>query len=242
MKRASLNSHRQYDSLDEDARAKLKYQNLLQEFLELQKEFVSKKKKLQTVNQKRETLLAEVRFLRQRYRYLSKIKSAEHELQQDSVQSQNPYLQSKTAKNIGINEAVEGIPGSLPDLDTDMVLEEGGGRSQVQVVVQAPLRKEKKPKKGLINGKTVEKKKISWLDQDLIRSMVAATFLVFPLAGIQLSTDLEGEDCSPDMADLIGFLNCTKIIVMLSQPSPVAVDGAEDAINCLLNHLGVNLS
>ena len=49
------------------------------------------------------------------------IKSQESELQQDSVQSQNPYLQSKTA-NYGINEAVERRPSSLPDLDPNVVI------------------------------------------------------------------------------------------------------------------------
>lgn len=35
------------------------------------------------------------------------------------------------------------------------------------------------------------------------------------------------EDCSPtDVPDGEGFLNCTKIMVMLSQPKPTAVDGA----------------
>ncbi|XVF35685.1 hypothetical protein REPUB_Repub18cG0167500 [Reevesia pubescens] len=164
MKRASLNSHRQYNSfVDEEARARLKHQTLLQEFLELQKEFVSKKKKLQTVDQKRETLLAEVRFLRQRYSYLSMIKSQEYGLQQDSVQSQNLYVQSKMAKNYGINEPVGRSPCSLPDLDPNVVQEEGGGKNQVDV--QAPSRKEKKPKNGLIKGKRVGKKKISWQDE-----------------------------------------------------------------------------
>ncbi|XP_022729399.1 uncharacterized protein LOC111284754 [Durio zibethinus] len=168
MKRASLNSHRQYNnSVDEEARARLKHQNLLQEFLELQKEFVSKKKKLQTVNQKRETLLAEVRFLRKRYSYLSMIKSQEYELQQDCVQSQNPYLQSKMAKNYGINEALERRLCSLPDLDPNLAHEEEGGRGQVDF--QAPLRKEKKPKNCLLNGNRVGKKKISWQDQVVLK-------------------------------------------------------------------------
>lgn len=35
------------------------------------------------------------------------------------------------------------------------------------------------------------------------------------------------EDCSPDAAAMMGFLNCTKIMVMLSHPSPPAVDGAK---------------
>ncbi|XVE71272.1 hypothetical protein DITRI_Ditri10aG0137700 [Diplodiscus trichospermus] len=121
MKRSSLNSHRQYNSVDEEARARLKHQNLLEEYLELQKEFVSMKKKLQTVNQKRETLLAEVRFLRQRYSYLSMTKQ-ECEQLQDSDQSQNPYLQNRMAKNYDINEAVERRACSLPDLDQNVVI------------------------------------------------------------------------------------------------------------------------
>lgn len=166
MKRASLNSQRLYNSNDEVARAKLKHQNLLREFLELQKEFVSKKKKLQTVNQKRETLLAEVRFLRRRYKYLSMTKPLDYELQQESVQSQNPYLQSETAKSYGINEVVERRPSSCSDFETNVVHEEGGRVCQADVQDQAPLRKEKKPKNGLINnGKSVGKKKISWQDQ-----------------------------------------------------------------------------
>ncbi|KHG12704.1 Autophagy-related 18 [Gossypium arboreum] len=157
MKRVSVNS------VDEGTRARLKHQTLLQEFLQLQKEFVSKKKKLQTVNQRRETLLAEVRFLRQRYSYLSTIKSRQPELEQDSVQSQNPYLQSKTVKpkNFSINEAGERRPSSLPGIDPYVAHEEKGGRNRVDV--QALLRNEKS-KNCSINGKRVRKKKISWQD------------------------------------------------------------------------------
>lgn len=36
-----------------------------------------------------------------------------------------------------------------------------------------------------------------------------------------------GDCSSEDAADWMSFLNCTKIIVMLSQPSPPAVDGAK---------------
>ncbi|MBA0810692.1 hypothetical protein Gohar_002659 [Gossypium harknessii] len=154
MKRVSVNS------VDEGTRARLKHQTLLQEFLQLQKEFVSKKKKLQTVSQRRETLLAEVRFLRQRYSYLSTIKSRQPELGQDSVQSQNPYLQSKTVKpkNFSINEAGERRPSSLPGINPYVVHEERGGRNRVDV--QALLRNEKS-KNCSINGKRVGKKKIS---------------------------------------------------------------------------------
>ncbi|KAL4295685.1 hypothetical protein GQ457_12G019810 [Hibiscus cannabinus] len=151
MKRVSL--------VDEETRARLKHQALLQEFLDLQKEFVSKKKKLPVMNQKRDTLLAEVRFLRRRYNCLSMIKSQEYEQQQDFVQSQNPNLQSNMAKpnSLVINEA-----GERGHIDLNVIHEGGSGRNQGDV--QAPLRKKKKPKNCLINGKRVGKKKISWQD------------------------------------------------------------------------------
>ncbi|GMJ15830.1 INO80-BINDING PROTEIN 2B [Hibiscus trionum] len=151
--------------VDQETRARLKHQTLLQEFLDLQKEFVSRKKKLQAMNQKRDALLAEVRFLRQRYSYLSMIKSQEYEQQQqDSVQSQNPHLRSKMAKpkSLVINEAGERKPSPLPDINLNVVNEEGSGRNQRDV--HGLLIKEKKPKNHLVNGKRVGKKKISWQD------------------------------------------------------------------------------
>ncbi|KAK8976274.1 hypothetical protein V6N11_007762 [Hibiscus sabdariffa] len=156
MKRASL--------VDQETRARLKHQTLLQEFLDLQKEFVSKKKKLQAKNQRRDTLLAEVRFLRQRYSYLSMIKSQEYERQQHSVQSQNPHLQSIMVKpkSLIINEAGERRPSPLPDIDLNVIHEEGSGKNKGDV--HGPLLKEKKLKNRLINGKRVGKKKISWQD------------------------------------------------------------------------------
>lgn len=42
-----------------------------------------------------------------------------------------------------------------------------------------------------------------------------------------VSAWLHDEDCSPDGVAVMGFLNCTKIMVMLSHPSPPAVDGAK---------------
>lgn len=69
MKRAFTNNNVQ------DARMQSKYQNLLQDYLELQKEFVGKKKKLKSTTGKRNTLLAEVSFLRRRHKQLLKAKS-----------------------------------------------------------------------------------------------------------------------------------------------------------------------
>ncbi|KAE8732821.1 putative Pentatricopeptide repeat-containing protein [Hibiscus syriacus] len=116
------------------------------------------------MNQKRDSLLAEVRFLRRRCSYLSMIKSQEYEQQQDSVQSQNPNRQSKLAKpkSLAINKAGKRRLYSLPDIDLNVVHEEGSGKNQGNV--QAPSQKEKKPKNRLSNSKRVGKKKITWQD------------------------------------------------------------------------------
>ncbi|GAB4854644.1 hypothetical protein Ancab_023226 [Ancistrocladus abbreviatus] len=48
--------------VDDEARIRHKHQALLQEYLALQKEFVSKKRKLQEAKQRKEILLEEVRY------------------------------------------------------------------------------------------------------------------------------------------------------------------------------------
>ncbi|XP_041018081.1 uncharacterized protein LOC121260323 [Juglans microcarpa x Juglans regia] len=64
MKRVVSMDPYQSRPINEEARVNLKYQILLQEYLELQKEFISKKKRLQNATVNRETLSAEVRYNR----------------------------------------------------------------------------------------------------------------------------------------------------------------------------------
>ncbi|XP_015077387.1 uncharacterized protein LOC107026878 isoform X1 [Solanum pennellii] len=54
-----------------------KVKKLLNELLELQKDFVSKKRKLQAAKLKKESILAEILFLKQRRRYLLKSQSSD---------------------------------------------------------------------------------------------------------------------------------------------------------------------
>ncbi|KAG8656803.1 uncharacterized protein LOC110612406 isoform X1 [Manihot esculenta] len=121
----------QSQSTEED-KFKLKHQSLLQDFLEFQKEFVSKKKKLQMTKQKRDILSTEIRFLRQRYRYLMAMKSHNLQLQQDPAPPENSSMQSEDIRKL--------------------------------------LSTKKKPKHGIINGKSVEKK-ISWQDQTTVMNV-----------------------------------------------------------------------
>ncbi|XP_023733810.1 uncharacterized protein LOC111881641 [Lactuca sativa] len=74
MKRVTFDSssHASY----EDARARIKHQTLLQDFIELQQETEARRSNLMALKQKKLTLQAEVRFLRQRYKFLTNNKSS----------------------------------------------------------------------------------------------------------------------------------------------------------------------
>ncbi|PON74539.1 ribosomal RNA small subunit methyltransferase G [Parasponia andersonii] len=165
MKRVSANSH-QSRLIVEEARIKYSHETLLQEYLDVQKEFVSKKKKLQAVWQKRETLLAEVRFLRRRHNYLLKKQSTNAETQ--SVQNQNshrqPQLSSKENK-YNVNEPVR--HGNTKVLDTKSIsgVTENERGTEKEIPIMERIRLQKKPKNCLINGKRVGKKKITVQDQ-----------------------------------------------------------------------------
>uniref|UniRef100_A0A5B7AV01 Uncharacterized protein n=1 Tax=Davidia involucrata TaxID=16924 RepID=A0A5B7AV01_DAVIN len=74
MKRVALDSS-PYGVYD-DAKTRFKHQTLMQDYQELQKEAAGMRNKLETMKQRKLTLSAEVRFLRRRYKYLLKNKSA----------------------------------------------------------------------------------------------------------------------------------------------------------------------
>ncbi|XP_034700085.1 uncharacterized protein LOC117925240 isoform X2 [Vitis riparia] len=79
----------------EDAKSRFKHQSLLQDFHELQKETEAMNKKLQSVNQNKLTLLAEVRFLRRRYKYLLKNMAPKTPPEPELKQPQNSVTQLK---------------------------------------------------------------------------------------------------------------------------------------------------
>ncbi|CAB4265878.1 unnamed protein product [Prunus armeniaca] len=152
MKRVAVNSHKS-QPVDEEARLNFRHESLLQDYLERQKEFVSKKKKLQAARQKRDILLGEIGFLRRRHRHLLKIKSAETE---PEVQQQKSDIQPKKfsrKRKSDANEAVLNKPSQVSP--------EGGGEQ----IVSEPIRVEKKPKNCLVDDKKVGKKKIALQDQ-----------------------------------------------------------------------------
>ncbi|KAK0571347.1 hypothetical protein LWI29_014557 [Acer saccharum] len=154
MKRVAANSHHA------EASARSKKQRLLEDYLELQKDFVSKKKKLQIAKQKKEILLAEVRFLRRKHKSF-RIQSEDHENEQDLVGTQKSYVRSKLLPK-NRSDSVLKSPSPAPDFNPVM-----GNEEQDITKEEAnlnPTRVEKKPKNCLFNKKRVGKKKTSWQD------------------------------------------------------------------------------
>ncbi|KAL9442869.1 hypothetical protein AB3S75_016266 [Citrus x aurantiifolia] len=168
MKRVAANSKKSH-FVWEEASAKFKQQRLLEDYLEVQKEFVCKKKKLQIAKQKREILLAEVRFLRRRHKHL-KMQSEELEVKQGLVA--NSSTQSRMLannENHGVNEvSVNNLP---PVLVAHPILGgEGWNRERKEEVVLESTRVKKKRKTHTITEKRVGKKKISWQDQVALKA------------------------------------------------------------------------
>ncbi|PSS08349.1 Serine/threonine-protein kinase irlE [Actinidia chinensis var. chinensis] len=81
----------------EDAKARFKHQALLQDYQELHKEAEATRNKLETMKQRKLTLLAEVRFLRRRHKYLLQNKAEKPEPGRQLVQQKNSETQLKTS-------------------------------------------------------------------------------------------------------------------------------------------------
>ncbi|KAL7122313.1 hypothetical protein ACP275_01G038000 [Erythranthe tilingii] len=143
-KRASVSFDQPRTIDDDDAKAKIKYQTLLTEYLELQKAFVSSKRKLQAAKQKRETVLSEVRFLRRKLKYLSKIRNHSSSEAAAPENCDQVLVSCSSSKN---EEANENKP----------------------VNEEKNIRLTKKPKNRIIHEKGTGKRKISWPDQATLK-------------------------------------------------------------------------
>ncbi|XP_022858388.1 uncharacterized protein LOC111379262 isoform X2 [Olea europaea var. sylvestris] len=156
MNRASTDFHQSH-TVDEEGKAKLKYQTLANEFLELQKEFVSKKRKLKAAKRKRDKVFAEVRCLRQRRKILHRIKDSNKG--KDILHLQNLDEEINVVegeRNHSASEVAAGNSDAIPKSEED-------GR-QHQVLEKEPGFGNG-PKSGLIRDKVVGKRKISQHDQ-----------------------------------------------------------------------------
>eukprot|EP00257_Ricinus_communis_P010021 XP_002529404.2 uncharacterized protein LOC8264841 [Ricinus communis] len=109
-----------YATLYEDPRARLKHQTLMQDFEELYKETEDQKKKLQMMKHKKLTLLAEVRFLRQRFKYLMLDQSHTPAPEPKYVQKQklvNGIRNVRKEKHYSGNDAALQRPAARCDLN-----------------------------------------------------------------------------------------------------------------------------
>uniref|UniRef100_A0A2P2LZW3 Uncharacterized protein n=1 Tax=Rhizophora mucronata TaxID=61149 RepID=A0A2P2LZW3_RHIMU len=95
---AMESSHGIYASAYEDARTRLKHESLLQDYEDLDKETEASRRKLLTMRQKKLTLVAEVRFLRRRYKYLTENHADKTPVNQNLVQPRNLLTGSKCGK------------------------------------------------------------------------------------------------------------------------------------------------
>nr|DAD45308.1 TPA_asm: hypothetical protein HUJ06_003538 [Nelumbo nucifera] len=81
--------------VDEDARSRMRHQHLMQEYEELVKDVQAMKNNLQRAKERKLTLLAEVKFLRGRYKYLMKNQIPNPQQERNPVWIQNPEIRSE---------------------------------------------------------------------------------------------------------------------------------------------------
>ncbi|CAN4077110.1 unnamed protein product [Withania somnifera] len=96
---------------EEESMAKIKQKNLLNELLQLQKDVVSKKRKLQAAKLRRDNILGEILFLKQRRRYLLRIQSSNVESERNISHLKHFNAESEAPKEersySGYDAAVE---------------------------------------------------------------------------------------------------------------------------------------
>ncbi|KAL2472399.1 Uncharacterized protein Adt_40535 [Abeliophyllum distichum] len=166
MKRTSVDFQHSHN-VDEESKAKLKYQTLANEYLELQKEFVSKKRKLKGAKQRRDKFFAEVRFLRRRHKYLCRIKDSNKEKDLLHLQNSDKEINAvEGERNRSAYDAAAGNSDAILVSNSHMKSEDDGGQHQV---LEKEKRLAKWPKNGLVRDKAAEKRKISRHDQFTLR-------------------------------------------------------------------------
>ncbi|XP_021899189.1 uncharacterized protein LOC110815636 [Carica papaya] len=117
-----------------------KHQSLAQDYKELQKETEAMKKKLLIMKQKKMTLIAEVRFLRRRYKYLIQNKSSKTPKARTFMQPQNSDLRSKQIiKEMKYNGKEAGLPPPVPRFDLNQKGKVHVGKDATHVRTSAPI-------------------------------------------------------------------------------------------------------
>ncbi|XP_010942071.1 uncharacterized protein [Elaeis guineensis] len=145
-----------YMAAGEEARARFKYQGLLQDYEELVKESEAKKQKLQWAKQKKLRLSAEVKFLRRKYRCLLenpsqatlyRLKKQSRKMPSTSVciyEQPNPIVQSEVPPKDRNHRAVEAAaPSTSTAIDLNQISSPNGEEMEEFQVGWEPLKLEK---------------------------------------------------------------------------------------------------
>ncbi|KAL6984920.1 hypothetical protein U1Q18_018301 [Sarracenia purpurea var. burkii] len=101
---------------EEDAKARFKHQTLIRDYKQLRKEAKTMRNKLVMMKHKKLTLLAEVRYLKQRYKYLLKMKTINPPWGRDPIRSQNFETRSKNTAQEKIYKRKKTNLQNLPTL------------------------------------------------------------------------------------------------------------------------------
>ncbi|CAI0394597.1 unnamed protein product [Linum tenue] len=98
----------------DDPRIRFKHESLMQDYEELLKETEAKRKRLEMMKQRKMTLMAEVRFLRRRFKYLTENQTQNLKPEQKLLPSQTTVINKskKVRKNKGTNSSNHETPAS----------------------------------------------------------------------------------------------------------------------------------
>lgn len=121
----------------EEAKARYKFQTLMQDYQDLHKETEAKKRKIQVTKRRSRVLLSEVGFLRQRYEELMEYKSREQEevARTKTLQAQRDVLRK---------DREVALRNPAPVLDLNQIANEEDDEEEIQVQnVVEPMRIEK---------------------------------------------------------------------------------------------------
>ncbi|XP_057767206.1 uncharacterized protein LOC130987625 [Salvia miltiorrhiza] len=99
-----------------DGRARLKYQTLMQDYHDLQKEVDIMSSRLEAGKQRKLALAAEVRFLRKRFSYLMKTKTKNSSQREKLGQLPNLHKQAKQTEKLGRKEATLRVLPPIPEV------------------------------------------------------------------------------------------------------------------------------
>ncbi|PIA45884.1 hypothetical protein AQUCO_01600258v1 [Aquilegia coerulea] len=128
---------------EEETNKSRKFQSLMQDYNDLFKETEVRRRNIQLAKRRRQILLAEVRFLRQRYEELMEYQSREQDLARTQVpqthQDAHPAERSRRDKEAA-------LPNPVPVLDLNQVANDEDEEMEYQHVVE-PMKVEKNPMK-----------------------------------------------------------------------------------------------